>query len=248
MKKLKWAVLFAAFVSVFGFSSCLESEKGNTYDLYEYVTVRGFGSTVTMKGDVSGCTFVPTSTDVLAALELKEGGYYKRALVAMKLAEAYVANQPTYKVSAIQVYNYLPYKGLNMASDTLDAKGHGDYKFSNLGSGQSKPWVSAGFVNVNFGINVPTSNPSLDDFHLYVTGASNDTLYTKLRYVKDNTSAYTSISELVSFEIPSSVMYNPSISNMLNNDSIVITVVATGSNGELKSSTDKFHRKELSNY
>ena len=248
MKKMKWAVLFAALVSVFGFSSCLESEKGDTYDLYEYVTIRGTGTSVTMKGDVSGCTFIPTSTDVLAALELKEGGYYKRALVAMKLAEAYVANQPSYKVSAVQVYSYLPYKSVNIAPDTLDTKGHGDYKFLNLGTGQSKPWVSAGFVNVNFEISVPTSTPSLDDFHLYVTGASNDTLYTKLRYVKDNTSAYTSINELVSFEIPSSVMYNPSISNVLNKDSIVLTVVAVGSNGELKSSTDKFHRKELANY
>lgn len=245
---MKWAVLFAALVSVFGFSSCLESEEGNTYDLYEYVTVRGMGTSVTMKGDVSGCTFIPTSNDVIAALELKEGGYYKRALVAMKLAEAYVANQPSYKVSAVQVYNYLPYKNLNMAPDTLDAKGHGDFKFQNLGSGESKPWVSSGFVNVNFGINVPTSTPSLNDFHLYITGASNDTLYTKLRYIKDNSNAYNSINELVSFEIPSTVMYNPSISSNLNSDSIVITVVAKGHDKELKASTAKFHRSALANY
>ena len=245
---MKWAVLFAALVSVIGFSSCLKSEEGNTFDLYEYVTIRTSGTSVTMKGDVSGRTFVPTSKDVVAALELKEGGYYKRALVAMKLAEAYVANQPSYKVSAVQVYNYLPYKGLNIASDTLDAKGHGDYKFLNLGSGDSKPWVSAGFVNVNFGINVPTSTPSLDDFHLYITGVSNDTLYTKLRYVKDNTTAYTSINELVSFEIPSTVMYDPAVNSILSKDSIVVTVVAKGVDKDLKASTTKFHRSELANY
>lgn len=238
MKKMKWAVLFAALVSVFGFSSCLDSEEGTNYDLYEYVTVDSYMGAATLVGDQSGITYIPTTKDVLASLELKDGGYYKRALVAIKLAEEFVAGKTSYNISGIQVYNYIPYKSCTMNPDTLK----GDYKFINLGAGNEKPWVRSGFTNVSFSIQIPNATPSLNDFNMYITGASNDTLYAKLQYSKDNSAAYTSMSEMISFELP---QYDPAYNQLNRNDSIVLTVVATGANGDLKTTSSKFAYKDL---
>ncbi len=238
MKKMKWAVLFAALVSVFGFSSCLDSEEGTNYDLYEYVTVDSYMGAATLVGDQSGITYVPTTKDVLASLELKDGGYYKRALVAIKLAEEFVAGKTSYNISGIQVYNYIPYKSCTMNPDTLK----GDYKFVNLGAGNEKPWVRSGFANVSFSVQIPNATPSLNDFNMYITGASNDTLYAKLQYSKDNSAAYTSMSEMISFELP---QYDPAYNQLNRGDSIVLTVVATGANGELKTNSSKFSFNDL---
>lgn len=236
---MKWAVLFAALVSVIGFSSCLDSEEGETYDLYEYVTVENYMGSATLVGDQSGITYIPTSTDVLAALALKDGGYYERALVAIQLAEEYVVGKTSYQISGIQVYNYVPYKDCTMNPDTLS----GDYNFVSLGTGNERPWVKSGFANVTFSIQIPNSTPSLNDFNMYITGASNDTLYAKLQYSKDNSAAYTTMSEMISFELPG---YDPAYGQVMNgNDSIVLTVVAKSANGDLKTTTPKFSVNEL---
>lgn len=237
MRKMNWAVLFTALVSVFTLSSCIDSEEGETYDLYEYVTVEDFMGTATLIGDQSGFTYVPVSSDVIAALQLKDGSYYKRALVAIQLAEPFSAEKSRYNITGISVYNYVPYKGFNENSDTLDIEGYGDYKFQGL----TEPWVRSGYVNVPFSINIPTTNPSLDDFHLYVTGANTDTLFTKLRYTKDNSSAYNIMTEMVSFELPSN---DPAFMN-LRRDSIVVNIEAKGPNGDLKATSKKFHFNEL---
>ena len=239
---MKWAVLFAAMVSVLGFSSCLESEEGDSYDLYEYVTVDSYMGTATLIGDQSGYTYVPVTKDVLSALEMKDGSFYKRALVAIKLAEEFTQGKTTFNISSVQVYNYIPYKECNVNPDTLDAKNYGDYDFLSLGTGSSKPWVKSGFANVTFNVAIPDANPSLNDFHLYFTGASNDTLYAKLRYTKNNTTAYSSMSELVSFELPS---YDPAYSQLQTSDSIVLTVVAKTANGVITTTSGKFAQRDL---
>lgn len=238
MKKMKWAVLFAALVSVVGFSSCLDSEEGESYDLYEYVTVDSYMGATILVGDQSGYTYIPTTKDVLAALLMKDGSYYKRALVAIKLAEEFSTGKKSFQISGIQVYNYLPYKSFTMAPDTLD----GDYNFISLGTGNEKPWVKSGFANVSFSVQIPNASPSLDDFNMYITGASNDTLYAKLQYSKDNTSAYTTMSELISFELPSS---DPAFGEFNPRDSIVLTVVAKTKDGETKTTTPKFAVSDL---
>ena len=239
MKKMKWAVLFAALVSVFGFSSCLDSEEGTSYDLYEYVTVDSYMGVATLVGDQSGITYIPTTTDVLASLQLEDGSYYKRALVAIQLAEEYVVGKTSYSISGIQVYNYIPYKDCTMNPDTIS----GDYNFISLGTGNERPWVKSGFANVSFSVQIPNSTPSLNDFNLYFTGASNDTLYAKLQYSKDNTSsAYTTMSEMISFELPS---YDPAYGQVMSKDSIVLTVVAKSANDELTTTSSKFSVNEL---
>ena len=146
---MKWAVLFAALVSTFGFSSCLDSEEGESYDLFDYVTVTdGFMGSTALKGDNSGMTFTPVSSDVLASLQMKDGGYYKRAMVGIQLAEEYSPGKSNYQISGIQVYNYLPYKTFTTQPDTIS----GDFNFLELGKGNEKPWVRTGFVNVVFSV------------------------------------------------------------------------------------------------
>lgn len=219
MKKMKWAVLFAALVSMVGFTSCLDSEEGETYDWLEYVTVQsGYMGYATLVGDQTGYTYIPTTTDVLASLKMDDGNYYPRALVGVKLAEEYVPNKTSYNIAGIQVYNYVAWRDATTSPDTLVAKG--DYDFVKLGGS----WVKTGYLNIEFEVMVP-SQPLLEDFNLYVTGASNDTLYTKLHYSKDNKSAVNSMQELISFRMPD---YDENYDALAGKDSIVVTVVAKG--------------------
>lgn len=236
---MKWAVLFTALVSVVGFSSCLDSEGGQSNDLFEYVTVESYMGATTLVGDQSGLMYIPVSADVLASLEMKDGSYYKRAMVGIKLAEPYDPNniKTSYKISAIQVYNYIPYKDCTMSPDTLV----GDYNFINVGSGNSKPWVKNGFANVTFSVQIPNAQPSLNDFHLYLTGSSNDTLFAKLRYTNNNSTSYTTMSEMVSFQLPNNA---PSFIQTPT-DSLVLTVVANTANGLVTTTSSKFSRNDL---
>jgi hypothetical protein len=127
--------------------------------------------------------------------------------------------------------------------DTLDAKGYGDYNFNSLGTGNDRPWVRNGFANVSFDLLIPDANPSLNDFHLYFTGGSNDTLYAKLRYTKDNTkNAYSSMKELISFDLPT---YDPAYGKLAPRDSFYLTITAKTANGEIKTTSGKFSRGDL---
>ena len=238
MKKMKWAVLFAALVTMIGFTSCLSSEEGETYDLYEYVTVSsGYMGMTSLIGDQTGYYYTPNSEDVLAALKQKDGNYYPRALVALQVVEDIVANKNNYTITGIQVYNYVAWREATTNSDTLATKG--DYDFTSL----SNSWVKSGYLNIPFNVMVPSS-PLLEDFNLYITGDSNDTLYTKLHYSKDNTKAMNSMSEIISFRMPE---YDDNYDALYGNDSIVVTVKAKGKNGELKSSS-KCTLRDLMDY
>lgn len=238
MKKMKWAVLFAALVTMIGFTSCLSSEEGETYDLYEYVTVSsGYMGMTSLIGDQTGYYYTPNSEDVLAPLKQKDGNYYPRALVALQVVEDIVANKNNYTITGIQVYNYVAWREATTNPDTLATKG--DYDFTSL----SNSWVKSGYLNIPFNVMVPSS-PLLEDFNLYITGASNDTLYTKLHYSKDNTKAMNSMSEIISFRMPE---YDDNYDALYGNDSIVVTVKAKGKNGELKSSS-KCTLRDLMDY
>lgn len=84
MKKMKLAVAFAALVSVFGFSSCLNSDGNSNYP--------DFQATVTVTGDElmgyrlyadNGSILIPTSQSAAQLPGLKK---IKRALVAFNIA------------------------------------------------------------------------------------------------------------------------------------------------------------------
>lgn len=236
MKKMKIVAALAAFFSVIGFSSCLDSDNSN-YDLYDYVTVveNVYGGSY-LVGDFTGLTFNPVSSTVLSPLQLSTGGYYKRAYVGIKLAEEYNQTNKSYNISEIAVSYAIPYMNFNLAKDTLT----GDYALTNL----NKTWAKTGFVNVDFNVNVEAANTAsfYNDIHMYVTGASADTLYTKLRYVKP-TEMGQDYNVFVSFELPKYAYEYYQLTP--KNDSIVIKVEAAGKQNEALKAFAKYRYDEL---
>lgn len=236
MKKMKIVAALAAFFSVIGFSSCIDSDNAS-YDVYDYVTVvqDSWGRNC-LVGDFSNLTFQPVNSTVLAPLQLSDGGYYKRAYVGIKLAEEYVDGKTEYNVSEIAVSYAIPYMDFNLAKDTLK----GDYALTNL----NKAWAKAGFVNVDFGVNVESANTAsfYNDIHMYVTKASADTLYTKLRYVKP-TEMGQDYSVFVSFGLPKYAHEYYQLAP--KNDSIVIKVEADGKMNEELKAFAKYRYDEL---
>lgn len=238
MRKMNWAVLFAAFVSVIGFSSCLDNEEGDSYDVIEYVTVIDNGYAPCLVGDGSGYTYNPINSDVLAGLKFTDGtGYWKRALVGIHLAEELVETKKNFQISGITIFSPVTYKEATEQSDTLK----NDYPFVSLGTGSEKPWAKTGYLNVPFSVGIPNNTPNLNDFNLYTVDASNDTVYTKLHYSKDNSTSYTTMSETISFEFSpynNGNAYYPTPKN----DSIVVKVIATGKDKELGTFTKCSYR------
>ena len=119
MKKTKLAVLFAALVSVLGFTSCLESEGSSNYPTFQ--------AAVTITGDkLLGYTFycdagenikLQPTTESVANLNL-DG--VKRAVIGFDLADDYTGVtqlQPntTYTV----IVNSLPYYTYGIPTYTM---------------------------------------------------------------------------------------------------------------------------------
>ena len=230
-KMMKITAVIAAFFSMVTLTSCLDGENGTNYDLYDYVTVvsGGYGDTY-LKGDMTDLTLYPVSSSVLEPLRLNSGEYYKRAYVGVKLAEAYSTSKDKYNISEIAVLQAIPYKSFNERVDTLV----GNSKLNSFGS---SIWAKSGFVNVDFSVNVKASETAnfYNDIHMYITKASQDTLYTKLRYVKDNVGGQ-NYSVFVSFQLPK---YSSEYANIHpKNDSIVVKVEAESElKGELSAYT-----------
>ena len=239
MKKMKVMAAIAALVTMVGFSSCLSDDNGASYDFYDYVTVTtGMMGETYMVGDMSGLTLHPINSTVLSPLQLQDGGYYERAQVGVKLTEEYSPSKTSYNVSEISVTQVVPYKDFTENAAALT----GDSKFSAL---DQTIWAKTKYVNVVFDIKVNSENTSTfyDDVHMHITKASNDTLYTKLQYVKENEMGQTYSSILMSFKLPES---RPEYSNLVpKNDSIVIKVVADGEYGESLSAFTKYRYGEL---
>ena len=223
------AAVMAAFLSVIGFSSCM-SDGGVDYDFMDYMTVTQdrMGQTC-LVGDMTGLTFYPANASVLTSLRMNDGSYYKRAYAGVKLMEEYNQTKKEYNISDLYVSYPVPYMDFNLKKDTLK----GDYGFNGL----NNAWARTGYVNVEFNVNVESNNTSTfyNDLHMYVTRASQDTLYTKLRYVKpvDNGQNY---AVLVSFELPE---YCSEYYTLQPKDNkVIIAVEAEGiHNGVLKLTT-----------
>lgn len=226
MKKVKFAALFAAFVSVIGFSSCLGDDKTESYDLYDYVTLTDVaGSTSRLKSMISdtyGLTLEPQNESVIKALKLTDGSYYERAYVGVKLVEDIEPTRTKYTVSEMQVVEAIPYQGFNQNPDTLDAMGYGNHGFTAV---SKNTWAKTGFLTVPFELRVLDKHASTfyKDIHMYIDKASNDTLYTRLRYVRENMEGM-AYQFLMSFKLPKA---NPIYYQMRpKNDSIIIKVTA----------------------
>ena len=231
------AVMVAAFLSVISFSSCL-NDNGVDYDFLDYMTVVEKNNKVCLVGDMTGLTLYPANSSVLTSLRMNDGSYYKRVYAGVKLMEQYSQTKKEYTISDLYVSYAIPYMDFNLRKDTLK----GDYGFNGL----NKAWARTGYVNVEFNVNVESGNTSTfyNDLHMYVTRASQDTLYTKLRYAKpvDYGQNYT---VLVSFELPE---YSPEYYSLQpKDDKIVIAVEAEGRHNGTLQLTAPYNYSDLFN-
>ncbi|MGL4519691.1 MAG: hypothetical protein ACRCUJ_08460 [Phocaeicola sp.] len=239
MKKTKLAVFVAALFSIFTLSSCLNGSSGTMYDIYEVVTVESYMGTPYLRGDGTGYTYNPLNNSILSGLMQKDGEYYKRAQIGIKLAEGEVFSdtKKSYKISEIAIYDYVPYKNMTARPDTLkDEK----YALVDLEAGSSKIWAVNRYVNVPFTfktVNQLTAN----DFELFAYEAKVDTLFLRFHQKTGSETAYSTGTGLISFYMP----YEPQFTDLYNQalmqstselrDSIYIAVTALGeSNKELK--------------
>lgn len=244
---MKLAVVFAALVSVFGFSSCLDSDGGgSSWDYADYVTVtQGYLGGTVLKTD-GGLTLTPLSSSMLSCLSDGKSGYYTRGMVYYKLAEGEIVQEgkTSYNVSIVDGGG-IPYKGFNLNPDTLKA----DYSLTALeysNAGLTKVWAKNGYVNVPFYTKI-NKNVTLDDFHLYATGIKEDTLYTRFHQSGgggDN--AYQTTGTFISFGLP---FNDPEFYQLYNQlepkkDSIVIKITAKGENGTTLIKTTKYRMGE----
>lgn len=123
MKKMKLAAMFAALVSVFTFSSCLDSDdNGVDYDAVDYFTLKEYLGAYYLAGDISGCSFVPVSQSVLASIKYTNSDKYaNRFYGAVKFAEgeSVTEGKTSYKISEIIPQLVLSDKEFNTRPDTL---------------------------------------------------------------------------------------------------------------------------------
>ena len=238
MKKMMTAVVMAAFMSIISFSSCI-GDGGVNYDFMDYMTVTqdGMGKTC-LVGDMTGLTLYPANSSVLTSLRMSDGSYYKRAYAGVKLTEEYTQTKKEYNISDLYVSYALPYMDFNLRKDTLK----GDYGFNGL----NNVWARTGYVNVDFNVSVESGNTSTfyNDLHMYVTRASQDTLYTKLRYVKpvDNGQNY---SVLVSFELPE--FCSEYYSLQPKDNKVIIAVEAEARHNDVLQLTASYNYSDLFN-
>lgn len=228
----------AAFLSIISFSSCIDN-GGVNYDFMDYMTVTDDGmGRVCLVGDMTGLTLYPANSSVLTSLRMTDGSYYKRAYAGVKLMEEYTQTKKEYNISDLYVSYALPYRDFNLRKDTLK----GDYGFNGL----NNAWARTGYVNVEFNVNVESGNTSTfyNDLHMYVTRASQDTLYTKLRYVKpvDNGQNY---AVLVSFELPEYCSEYYSLQPKDNK--VIIAVEAAGRHNGVLQLTTPYNYSDLFN-
>ncbi|MGL4851523.1 MAG: hypothetical protein ACRC3Z_02550 [Phocaeicola sp.] len=233
MKKTKLAVFVTALLSVFTLTSCLNGSNSTVYDIYEVVTVESYSGIPYLKGDGTNNIYNPATTSVLSSLLLKDGGYYKRAQVGIKLAEGEKlidGMNKTYKIAEIQVYDYISYKTCNLRPDTLKAE---KYELVNLEAGSSRVWAANKYVNIPFTFRTNTQLTA-DNFEVYAYKAVEDTLFLRFQQTKGSESSYSVGTGLISFEMP---IYEAPFSHYYNqtipsaNDSIIIAVTALGDNG-----------------
>lgn len=241
MKKTKLAVFMAALLAVFTLSSCLNGSSGTMYDIYEVVTVESYMGTPYLKGDGTGYTYNPVNSTILSSLLQKDGEYYKRAQVGIKLAEGEVFSETkkSYKISEIAIYDYVPYKNCSTRPDTLIAEKYG---LVSLEAGSSKIWAVNRYINVPFTFKT-VEQLTANDFELYAYEASNDTLYLRFLQEKGSETAYSTGTGMISFYMP----YEPEFTDLYNqalmngsNDSIYITVTALGENNKELAKTVRY--------
>ena len=225
MKKMKFAALFAALISVISLSSCLNDSSSDGYDGGAVVSLKSYlGSYYYITDD--GVSLFPENTNVLAGLKLKDGTYLERFYGVFKLSEgeAISPNKTSYKISELAISDYIVYQPMTTMPDTIKAN-HGIQDID------GKLWAANGYLNIPvLFFTSPTSKVNAYDFQAYATGASKDTLFVTLqqsRNIEANDYPVTS-PQLLSFSMPFGKSDFENIFRQVQpkNDTLVIKVSA----------------------
>ncbi|WP_178795973.1 NigD1/NigD2 family lipoprotein [Bacteroidaceae bacterium] len=232
MKKMKLAVVFAALVSVFGFSSCLDSGESGPSTKSWLVTVTGDRYTGFQFYADNGGILVPTSTSVSSVGENLEK--VKRILLYYSFV-----NEETIPANPTETTKYdITFQGAT-AIDTknvinLYQNENADTLITNKDAIGSFNIVSAykGYITVGATFNYSGDAKKMPYMNMAYSSdvdvdAANNTLNLTLYYDNNAENAYTQASDvLYSFQLPSEVY------GTFSSDSIKLVVKADGSSSQ----------------
>lgn len=240
MKKMKLAVAFAALVSVFGFSSCLDSDNNGPSYQYDNVTVSNYMGTYLLASDAfPGITYV---TDAIDLTPYGITANTKRACIGFTIPEGTDLEQSRIKINLVQDQCFslatleapLSAKHDSLSTYTSNVYALGYYQMQNCNVGALYyPAISAayGFLNLGFCYAAEKGGKAT----LEENRIGNDTLYVDLRLsanIKESTSVK---NDWRTFDLSKGrLIHNvPSIKNPKGEpiDSIYVTVVANVTGG-----------------
>lgn len=246
MKKMKLAVVFAALVSVFGFSSCLDSNDNGPSYQYDNVTVSSYMGTYILASDAfPGLTYVPDVMD-LTPYGITAGT--KRACIAFTIPEGTDLTQTRIKINLVQgqcvsmASLEAPLSAENDSLSTYTSKPYalGYYQMQSCYVGALYyPAISAasGFLNLGFCYAAEKGGKAV----LEENRIGSDTLYVDLKLSADIKESSTVKNDWRTFDLSKGRLIHsvPSIEG--TTDSIYVTVVAdvTGGGGKRDSLTVK---------
>lgn len=232
MKKMKLAVAFAALVSVFGFSSCLnDGESGPSYN-YDNVTISDYLGTYTLLSDaMPGVTYLTDAYD-LTPYGISKGT--KRALIAFTIPEGTDLTKKRIKINLVQGQC----QGFGGLESLLSAK-HDSInsiytsKVNSLGFEQTNSMlvgaiyyssISAtnGFLNLGFTYAADKAGKII----LEENRIGHDTLYVDLRLSADIKEATSVKNDWRTFDLSRGNLIHRVEPTNETRDSIYITVVA----------------------
>ena len=232
MKKMKLAVIFAALVSVFGFSSCLNSGESGPSTKYWPVTVTGDRYTGFKFYADNGGILVPTSTSVSSVGESLEKE--KRILLYYSFVdEETLPSNPTETTTYDIIYQgatSIDTKNVinlyqNADADTLITNKDAIGSFNIMSAYKGYITVEAAFNYSGDAKKLPYVNMAYNsDVDVDV---SNNTLNLTLYYDNNAENAYAQVSGvLYSFQLPSELY------GTFSSDSIKLVVKADGSSSQ----------------
>lgn len=213
---LKLSTFLVALVSVFTFSSCLDSsDTSERATYYSYVTISGddmFG--YTFYADF-GSTLIPTSASVQEVLPGLGKSGAKRAYIAFDLAsetengQTLVAGQ-RYNIIVRQDYaaNYsVPTYETVMSRELTDSLHTKNGHIQNV---NNYIWAINGYVNAHLTLDYDQSKPFYLNtyYNAEDVDAANNTLNLNLYYNSNSQYATSQGSSVFSFKLPEQVAYN----------------------------------------
>ncbi len=229
MKKMKFAALFAAFVSVLGLTSCLDSGDSGPQQYQSLVTVESsyMGYTILYADEYPGVVLNPTNTADLLKFGITSAT--KRALVLYTIPEGQDMTATQLNVTVENGMAW-PVYDISNRPDTCTAYKDPILRFSDYSIMYS---FKSGFIarnrymNVGYQYNVASNQAP--DVVMLPNRVSNDTIYLDFKVKKTETVGQTTLC-LDTYDLHSC---RSALGGLVpKNDSVYVTVVAETSVGK----------------